>query len=561
MTEYRPLPKNAFAGNPYEKQVAQLLSKRRDALYNPPRRTLIQAALDNGEAFASATGALATWTPIESTGRSPKDTYIVRHPETEDTIDWDSPNNIPMEPETFDMLVEDALKTLASKKTLYVTDRVVGADVSYALPVRTISYWALTALFTDNMFRPVPEGLEKSIFAKEGFILLVCPYDKLDRARYEGRLRKLPDGRTSNMAVAMDFDRKMVVVFGSAYGGSVKKSIFTVMNYVLPARGILPLHCSANEGPDGDCALLLGLSGTGKTTLSADPERALLGDDEHGWSDNGIANFENGCYAKLIHLSPEKEPEIYNAVFHEAHYLEHGAIVENAMMYPNGRFDLDDERLTPNSRASYPLTYLSNIKPSSTSGHPKTILFLTADANGVLPPVAKLTPAQAMLWFLMGYTSKLAGTETGIVDPVSTFSRFFGEPFMPRNPDVYASMLGEKMQRHGTQVYLVNTGWSGGPFGIGKRMDINLTRAIVRAALSGQLKDVEYVEDKTFHILVPKHVPGVPSEVLFPKNTWADKDAYDARAKKLAQDFAEHFDKAYGNKNIDPEVAAQCPGK
>ncbi|MDY7042564.1 MAG: phosphoenolpyruvate carboxykinase (ATP), partial [Chloroflexota bacterium] len=482
-------------------------------------------------------------------------------PESEGNIDWDSPNNIPMAPDTFDMLFDDALKIMAGKPRLYVTDRVIGADTSYALPVRVVTDWALAALFTDNMFRLVPPDIERSVFAGRGFTLLVVPYDKLDRSRYEGRLRKMPDGQTSNMAVAMDFDRMLGVVYGSAYGGSVKKLIFTVMNYILPGEDLLPLHCSANEGPKGDCALLLGLSGTGKTSLSADPRRALLGDDEHGWSDNGIANFENGCYAKLINLRPNKEPEIWNAVFHEAHYLEHGAIVENCMMYPWGTFDVDDERYTPNSRASYPLRFLSNVKPDSRSGHPKTILFLAADANGVLPPVARLTPEQAMLWFLMGYTSKLAGTETGIVDPVSTFSRFFGEPFMPRNPDVYARMLGERMRRHNTQVYLVNTGWSGGPFGVGERMDISLTREIVNAALSGQLEGVGYVQDETFHILVPKQCPGVPPEVLFPRNTWADQEAYDARARKLARDFGAHFDKAYGDKNIDPTVARQCPGK
>jgi len=545
----------------HKENLAQVLERHPNVLNNPDRRDMIQASVDNKEALISANGALVTWTPPESTGRSPKDTYIVRRPESEETIDWDSPNNIPLEPSTFDMLLEDALKTLIGKPRLYVTDRVVGADISYALPVQVVTDQALAALFTDNMFRPVPEDVERSIFAQRGFILLALPYDKLDRARYEGRLRKLPDGRTSDMAVAVDFDRMLGVVYGSAYGGSVKKLIFTVMNYILPGEGLLPLHCSSNEGPDGDCALLLGLSGTGKTTLSADPRRALLGDDEHGWSDGGIANFENGCYAKLINLRADKEPEIWNAILHEAHYLDHGAIVENAMMYPDGTFDLDDDRLTPNSRASYPLTFLSNIKPNSRSGHPRTILFLTADANGVLPPVSRLTPEQAMLWFLMGYTSKLAGTETGIVDPVSTFSRFFGEPFMPRNPDVYARMLGEQMRKHGAQVYLVNTGWSGGPYGVGARMDINLTREIVNATLSGQLEDVEYVEDTTFHILVPRRCPGVPSEVLFPRNTWADKDAYDTRAKKLASDFSAHFDKAYGDKSIAPDVVRQCPGK
>lgn len=545
----------------HKADLARVLDQHPDVQYNPHRKHLIQEAVDHREAVVSANGALATWTPPESTGRSPQDTYVVRHSESEENIDWDSPNNIPMAPDTFDMLVEDVLAALSEKERLYVTDRAVGADSSYALPVRVISYWALTALFTDNMFRPVPQDMERSVFARRGFTVLVAPYDKLDRARYQGRLRELPDGRTSNMAVAMDFDRRLGVVYGSAYGGSVKKMIFSVMNYILPAEGILPIHCSANEGVEEDCALLLGLSGTGKTTLSADPGRALLGDDEHGWSDNGIANFENGCYAKLINLREDKEPEIWNAVFHQDDHLEHGTIVENAMMYPGGRFDVDDERLTPNSRASYPLTFLTNIKPSSTSGHPKNILFLTADANGVLPPVSQLTPEQAMLWFLMGYTSKLAGTETGIIDPVSTFSRFFGEPFMPRNPDVYARMLGERMQKHGAQVYLINTGWSGGPFGVGARMDINLTRAIVDAALSGKLEDVEYVKDTTFHILIPKRCPGVPSEVLFPRNTWADKEAYDARAKKLASDFGAHFDKVYGDKNIDPAVASQCPGK
>jgi phosphoenolpyruvate carboxykinase (ATP) len=545
----------------FTKRIAQVISQHPDVLDNPSRETMIQEAIDNREAILSANGALTTWTPCESTGRSPKDTYIVRRQESEGNIDWDSPNNIPMTPETFDMIMEDTLQTLSSKKRLYVTDRVLSADASYALPVKTVSYWASTVLFTDNMFCQVPPDLERSIFAKRPFTLLVTPYDKLDRNRYNGRLRKLPDGRTSDMAVAMDFDRSLGVVFGSAYGGSVKKLMFTVMNYVLPGEGILPLHCSANEGPGGDTALLLGLSGTGKTSLSADPRRALLGDDEHGWSDNGIANFENGCYAKLINLRPHKEPEIWNAVLHHAPPLEHGAIVENTMMYPWGQFDVDDERYTPNSRASYPLRFLSNIKTPPVGDHPTTILFLAADANGVLPPVARLTPPQAMLWFLMGYTSKLAGTETGIVDPVSTFSRFFGEPFMPRNPDVYASMLGERMQRHESQVYLVNTGWSGGPFGIGARMDIDITRAIVHAALSGDLKDVAYDEDPLFHILVPRTCPDVPKEMLNPRNTWEDKDAFDRRAKKLAADFSAHFDKAYGTKGIDPQVMSQCPGK
>jgi phosphoenolpyruvate carboxykinase (ATP) len=545
----------------FEKRIAQLLKTHPDILDNPTREVMIYEAVKNREAILSANGALVTWTPPESTGRSPKDTYIVRRKESEANIDWDSPNNIPLEPDTFDMIMEDALQVLSTKKRLYVTDRTLVADTSYAMPVKTVSDWSSTALFTDNMFRPVPPDIERSIFAERGFTLVVVPYDKLGREKYNGRLRKLPDGRTSDMAVAVDLDRRRGVVFGSAYGGSVKKLMFTVMNYILPGEGILPLHCSANEGPDGDIALLLGLSGTGKTSLSADPRRALLGDDEHGWSDNGVANFENGCYAKLINLRPDKEPEIWNAVLHDAPYLEHGAIVENTMMYPWGVFDVDDERFTPNSRASYPLRFLSNIKTPPVGDHPKTILFLAADANGVLPPVAKLTPEQAMLWFLMGYTSKLAGTETGIVDPVSTFSRFFGEPFMPRNPDVYALMLGERMKKHGSQVYLVNTGWSGGPFGIGARMDIDITRAIVHCALSRELDDIDYVEDPLFHILVPRTCPNVSNDILNPRNTWEDKEAFDLRAQKMASDFSAHFDRAYGDKGIDPAVVSQCPGK
>ena len=362
------------------------------------------------------------------------------------------------------------------------------------------------------------------------------------------------------MMVGMDLDRSIGIVYGSAYGGSVKKLIFTVMNYILPQEGILPLHCSANEGDNGRSALLLGLSGTGKTTLSADASRALLGDDEHGWGDNGIANFENGCYAKLINLNAVKEPEIYNACFHEDDWLGHGSIIENTMMYPDGHFDLFDDRLTPNSRGSYPLRYLSNIKKSSIAGHPSTILFLTADANGVIPPVSKLNKAQAMFWFLMGYTSKLAGTETGITEPVTVFSRFFGEPFMPRNPDVYASMLGDRLDRHDTNVYLINTGWSGGPYGVGSRIDLPLTRIMVNAALSGELRDISYHEDPVFRVMVPDSCPGLQdNSILDPVNTWDDKEAYRVRALKLAAEFKAHFDKAYGGKGISREIADECP--
>ncbi len=543
--------------------VLHLIDRHKHILIDPDRKVMIQESLDRREAIAAACGCLATWTKPESTGRSPKDTVAVRRPESEANIDWDSPNNIPITPETFNMLFEDALKNLEQQDKLYVTNRVVGADSLLALPIRTVTTSALGALFTDNMFRPIPEDIQRSVFANRGFTLLALPHHKLNPERYAGCLRIDPKtGKTTNMAIAVDFDRRLGIVYGSAYCGSVKKLVFTVMNYYLPAENILPLHCSANEGPDGNIALLLGLSGTGKTTLSAVPDRALLGDDEHAWSDNGISNFENGCYAKLIDLNPQKEPEIHNACFHQDDALNHGVIIENAMVYPDGQFDLFDDRLTPNSRGSYPLRYLSNIKPSSTGAHPQTILFLTADANGVIPPVARLNAEQAMLWFLMGYTSKLAGTETGVVEPKTTFSRFFGEPFMPRNPDVYARMLGERMKKHNTRVFLINTGWSGGPYGIGKRMDINVTRKLVDAAMNGLLDNVGYVEDKRFHLSIPQTCLGIDqSEILMPQNTWQDKKAFEARADKLAAEFSAHFDKAYQGKNIDPAVRAQCPGK
>ena len=537
------------------------ISSHSNVQENLERAILIEDSVSGGEALVSKPGALATWTPPESTGRSPRDTVIVKREGCENYIDWDSPNNIPIGPDTFQMAFEDALDLISDKDKLYKTDRVIGADPSYALPTRTITDRALTSLFTLNMFRPRPDNVEQSVFSGDVFDLIVLPYDKLDRKRYEGRLRKTEDGKTSNMIVAMDFERLLGVVIGSAYLGTVKKLMFTVMNYLLPEEGVLPLHCSANEGEDGDPALLLGLSGTGKTTLSADPDRSLLGDDEHGWGDDGIANFENGCYAKLIDLEEEEEPEIWDAVMHEDEYREHGAIVENALMFPDGEFDFFDDRLTPNSRGSYPLDYLSNIKPSSVSDHPETILFLTADANGVIPPVSKLGPNQAMLWFLMGYTSKLAGTETGVTEPESIFSRFFGQPFMPRNPDVYAEMLGKKMKEYGTDVYLINTGWTGGPYGEGTRIDLPYTRSMVDAALSGKVKDAEYEEDEHFHLKRPICCPEVPDKILNPKETWEDPEAFERRAEKLAKEFSEHFDRAYGDKNIDREIVRECPGK
>ena len=548
-------------GRERKKKIIDLLDKHPGINQKLSRKVLIQEVITNKEAIIAANGALATWTRTESTGRSPMDTVIVKRPESEQYIDWTSANNLPIDPETFDIAMNDALELLLKKNKIYVEDRVVGADSHYAMPVKTISDKALTMLFADNMFRPVPADINKSVFHGKDFHLLVLPYDKLDNSKYEDRLRKHKDGTTTNMIVAMDLDNRIGVIIGSAYLGSVKKLIFTVMNYYLPFEKVLPLHCSANEGKNGDSALMLGLSGTGKTTLSADPNRALLGDDEHGWSEEGIFNYENGCYAKMIGINPKKEPEIYDAVMHEDDYLNHGAIVENAMIYPNGVFDYDDERFSPNSRASYPLTFLKNVKASSVSGVPSSILFLTADAYGVLPPISKLNTEQAMLWFMMGYTSKLAGTETGVVSPVATFSRFFGQPFMPCNPDIYAGMLGKKLEKFRTNVFLINTGWNGGPYGVGKRIDLPLTRRMLDAALNGELDNVEYSEDTLFHLQIPHSCPGVPTEILDPINTWSNKEEYQSSALKLAEKFSRHFDKAFSGSNIHDDIIRQCPGK
>lgn len=530
-------------------------------IHNPSKADLIKLVLERKEALPSDQGFLFTTTPPESTGRSPRDTYIVFDETSGTHIDWSSPNNLPIEPKTFQMLWQDALEMLQKKQSIIVTERVIGADPTYAMPVRTISDRSLISLFSLNMFRPIPKDIDRSLFTDRGFTLLVLPYDKINTDAYDGLLRKRADGRTSNMAIIMDFENRKGLIIGSAYCGSAKKLMFTVMNYYLPFEGILPIHCSANENPKGELTLFLGLSGTGKTTLSAEPNRALLGDDEHGWSSNGIANFENGCYAKLIDLDPAKEPEIYEAVFHKDDVAKHGAIVENAMIYPDSTFDLFDDRLTPNSRACYPLSYLKNIKQSSCGPHPKTIVFLTADANGVLPPVSILNTDQAKLWFLMGYTSKLAGTETGVVEPESTFSRFFGQPFMPLLPERYTRLLGRLLEEHQTSVFLINTGWTGGPYGVGKRIDINITRSIVDAALEGHLNGVDCHFDERFHLQIPKKCPNVPESVLVPRNNWPDKNKYDIRAAQLASDFSTYFDNAYGNKGIADAVKLQCPGK
>ena len=545
----------------FSNQIDELLKKHSAVGTNISRREMIRISVEKREAIIMECGALATWNTSESTGRSPKDTYLVEHTESMHLIDWTSPNNIPLPSSTFDLLFTDAIQALGDSSNLYVVDRVVGADSNYALPVTVITNKALSAVFSDNMFRPIPKDIHKSIFSEKPFTLLALPDNKLIREHYSDLLRKLDNGKTNDMAIAIDFDRRIGIVYGSAYMGSIKKLIFTVMNYYLPLEGILPLHCSANEGTDTSTALLLGLSGTGKTTLSADPKRAILGDDEHGWNDEGIANFENGCYAKMIDITPESEPEIWHAVMHKDDYLNHGAIVENALVLPNGKVDYFDTRLTQNSRSSYPLDFLSNVKKSSMGGHPSTILFLTADAYGVIPPISRLSEDQAMLWFLMGYTSKLAGTETSVTEPQTTFSRFFGAPFMPAQPSVYAKMLGDKMKQHKVNVFLVNTGWSGGKYGVGSRIKLRYTRAMVEAAINGDLNHVTYIYDNIFHVSVPTSCPNVPEEILIPKNSWSDQEDYLATAQILAEKFSKQFDEAYGNHNISEAIAQVCPGK
>lgn len=527
-------------------ELKTIIENHKNAKQNQSREDLIPNILEQKEAMQMPNGSLATWTDPLSSGRIPKDTFIVRRPEIEDQVDWNSSACNAIDPAKFDQLWQESLERLKEKENLFITDRVIGADPSYELPVKTISDRAMTALFSLNMFRE-PQNQE-SIFADRAIEMIVLPYDKIPK----GFARK-----GANAILAIDIANNRALVRGSLYLGMVKKTLFTILNFLAPTKGILPLHCSANVGSDGNTAILLGLSGTGKTTLSADPARKLIGDDEHGWGDDGIANFENGCYAKLIDLNPKKEPEIFRVAF-ENKDQNSGVIIENAMVYPNGTFDLFDSRLTQNSRTSYPMTALQNFEPSARGAHPNTILFLTADANGVLPPISKLDKDQAMLWFIMGYTSKLAGTEAGVTTPKSAFSRFFGEPFMPRHPKEYAELLKQKIDKFDTDVYLINTGWSGGAYGEGKRMDILATRNMVEAALSGNLKNVKYIKDERFHVNIPTTCPNVDAEILNPKNTWQDPAAFEERANNLAQEFKAHFEKNFSD--LPDEIRAVCPG-
>ncbi len=497
---------------------------------------LYEEAVRRGEGRLAQGGALVALTG-EHTGRSPNDKFIVDESSSRGNIWWGNVNR-PIDPDKFDGLEGRVLQYLNGKE-LFVQDCYAGADPEYRLKVRVITETAWHNLFARNMFiQPALSELES--FEPE-FTVLQVPGFEADPAR---------DGTNSGTFILVNFARRLVLIGGTSYAGEIKKSVFSILNYLLPERSVMPMHCSANIGRRGDTAIFFGLSGTGKTTLSADSSRQLIGDDEHGWSDNGVFNFEGGCYAKVIKLSAEAEPEIF------ATTRRFGTILENVAMDPDTRMlDLDDNRYTENTRASYPIDFIPNIAASGIGSHPQNIIMLTADAFGVLPPISKLTPEQAMYHFLSGYTARVAGTEKGLgAEPQATFSTCFGAPFMPRHPSVYAKLLGEKIAQHGADCWLVNTGWSGGSYGTGERMKIAHTRAMIAAALDGRLAQVGVREHPEFGLLIPESCPDVPDEVLFPRNTWSDKAAYDATARDLSQRFEKNFEQY--EQYVDDKVKA-----
>ena len=500
---------------------------------------LYEFALRRGEGTLSKDGAFVCSTG-KYTGRSPNDKFVVKEASSEKNIDWGKVNK-PFEPAKFDAL-HKRMMAYAAEKELFVLDAYAGADPAYRLPVRIVTEMAWHNMFVRNMFIPENDAAKQAAHEPQ-FTVIDIPSFKADPAT---------DGTLSETFIILSFDKKLVLVGGTEYAGEMKKSIFTVMNYLLPLRDTMPMHCSANIGEAGDAALFFGLSGTGKTTLSSDPNRGLIGDDEHGWSAHGVFNFEGGCYAKTIKLSKEAEPQIY------ATTQRFGTVLENVAMDPLTRVvDFDDASRTENTRCSYPLTYIDNSVPSGQGGHPKNVVMLTADAFGVLPPISRLSPDAAQFHFLSGYTAKVAGTERGVKEPQPNFSTCFGAPFMVWDPNVYAKLLGDRIAKHNSRVWLVNTGWTGGPYGVGSRMKIAYTRAMITAALTGALDDVGYDVDPIFNLSVPTSCPHVPSEVLNPKNTWADGAAYDAQANKLAEMFKENFKKF--EKTASPAVKAAGP--
>ncbi|MBK5934845.1 phosphoenolpyruvate carboxykinase (ATP) [Rhodovulum imhoffii] len=526
--------------NPSQRLEDQGIEGLGKVFYNLLEPALIEEAIRRGEGHLGKGGSFLVATG-EHTGRSPKDKHVVRTPGVEDTIWWD--NNRPMDAEAFDRLHADMLAHLKGGE-VFVEDLYVGADPRNRLDVRVVTEMAWHGLFSRHLLRrPAQEELDS--FTPE-FTVINCPSFKADPERH---------GCRSKTVVALNFEKKLILIGDTEYAGEIKKSVFTLMNYILPGKGIMAMHCSANHaiGNPVDTAIFFGLSGTGKTTLSADPSRTLIGDDEHGWSDTGTFNFEGGCYAKTINLSAEAEPEIY------ATTEKFSTVVEN-MVYDEQTRNLDfaDDSLTANTRCAYPLDYISNASDSSVGGHPKNIIMLTCDAFGVLPPIARLTPAQAMYHFLSGFTSKVAGTEKGVTEPEPTFSTCFGAPFMPRRPEVYGNLLRDKIAKHGATCWLVNTGWTGGAYGTGSRMPIKATRALLSAALDGSLNAAEFRKDPNFGFEVPVSVPGVDDALLDPRQTWADTGAYDAQAAKLVAMFAENF--AQYTPHIDEDVKAAAIG-
>ena len=489
--------------------------------WNLPPAVLVEHALARSEGQLAANGALAATTG-KHTGRSPKDKYIVSNDETNAKIWWGE-NNHPMSPETFEG-VRRSLADYLQGRDVYILDAAAGASPRYRMPIQVITELAWHNLFARQLFLRANESDQAS--DRPGFTILCVPHFHMNPRIH---------GTRSETAVIIDFVERLVLIAGTEYAGEMKKAIFTVLNFILPAQGVLPMHCSANVGAGGDTALFFGLSGTGKTSLSADPSRHLIGDDEHGWGDNGVFNFEGGCYAKCINLSQKYEPQIWNAV-------RFGAVYENVVLDQKTREpDYADASLTENTRAAYPIDYIDNVVLSGVGGQPEAVIFLSADSFGVLPPISRLTTEQAMYYFLSGYTSKLAGTESGITTPQATFSSCFGAAFLPLRPGEYANLLRERIEKHNVRCYLINTGWSGGPYGVGERININYTRAMVRAAISGDIDSAETETDAVFGLRVPRYCPDVPGNLLIVRNTWPDKDAYDQQAKNLAERFKQNF--------------------
>jgi len=513
--------------------------------WNLTTAPLVEQAISRGEGLLAKEGPLVVKTG-RHTGRSAQDRFVVRDETTEDTVWWGKSNK-PMDPSAFDRLYVDFLKALADKPALFVADLHGGSQPEHRVKVRVVNEYAWHNLFIRTMLVR-PEAEELADFAPD-YTIIDLPSFRADPERH---------GCRTETVIAINLTRKLILIGGTEYGGEMKKSVFGLLNFLLPEQGIMPMHCSANIGPNGDTAVFFGLSGTGKTTLSADPNRTLIGDDEHGWSDTAVFNFEGGCYAKMIRLSAEAEPEIF------ATTRRFGTVLENVVMDPETReLDLDDNSLAENSRGAYPIDYIPNSSEQNLGPVPKNIVMLTADAFGVLPPIARLTPDQAMFHFLSGYTAKVAGTEIGVTEPEATFSTCFGAPFMPRHPSVYGNLLKERIARGGVSCWLVNTGWTGGKYGQGKRMPIKATRALLNAALDGSLNDAEFRKDTYFGFEVPVAVPGVDSAILDPRSTWSNPAEYDEMAAKLVdlfcdnfQQFADHVDE--GVRQCQPKVVAQA---